>query len=115
MVTAEQREHQTFDEAARLDYINSFGWMVEGNCRMEEIIIPQQFNEVYTEYNKLQKEQGFDLLKHCGKTVKQYTYHVLNHKSGGENVYLHLLVLNDQVIGGDISSTELNWFMEAFK
>ncbi len=115
MVTAEQQKNQTFDETALLDYINSFGWMVEGDCRMEEVIIPQQFNDVYTEYNKLQKEQGFDLSKYCGETAKQYTYRVLNHKSGGENVYLHLLVLDGQVIGGDICSTELNGFMQAFK
>lgn len=115
VVTAQERDRQTFDESARLDYINSYGWMVDGNCSMEEIVIPQQFNDVYKQYNELQKEQGFDLSKHCGKTVKQYAYHVLNHKSGGENVFLHLLVLDDQVIGGDVSSTELDGFMQGFK
>lgn len=115
MVTAEQRNLHTFDEAAQLDYINSYGWMVDGDCRMEEIVIPQRFNDVYTQYNKLQKQQGFDLSKYCGETVKQYTYHVLNHPSGGEHVYLHLLVLDDQVIGGDVSATELNGFMQPFK
>ena len=115
LVTANQQDSRTFDEAARVDYINSFGWMVEGNCRMEEIIIPRQFNDVYLEYNKLQKKQGFDLSLYSGKTAKQYTYKVLNHPSNGENIYLHLIVLDDKVIGGDISSTELNGFMQPFK
>ncbi|MBQ7288114.1 MAG: DUF4830 domain-containing protein [Clostridia bacterium] len=114
-VTAEERDQQSFDEAARLDYINALGWMVDGNCSMEEVVIPQKFNDVYTEYNELQKEQGFDLLQYRGQTVKQYIYHVLNHESGSEYVYLHLLVFKDRVIGGDISSTELNGFMQPFK
>lgn len=115
LVTADKQEGITFDEAARVDYITSFGWMVEGNCRMEEVDIPWSFNDVYTEYNKLQKEQGFDLSAYRGKTAKQYTYRVLNHPSEGENIYLHLLVLDEKVIGGDISSTELNGFIQPFK
>lgn len=115
MVTAQERDRRSFDENARLDYINSFGWMVDGNGSMEEIVVPQTFNDVYTQYNELQKQQGFDLSKYCGETVKQYTYRVLNHKSGGEHVFLHLLVQNDQVIGGDVSSTELDGFMQGFK
>lgn len=115
VVTASERDHQTFDEAARLDFINACGWMVDGNGELEEIVLPQTFNEVYTQYNELQKKQGYDLSKYCGETVKQYTYRVLNHKSGGENVFLHLLVRDDQVIGGDVCSTELNGFMQGLK
>lgn len=98
-----------------IEYINFYGYMVDPNCEKSEITIPSKFGDVYNGYNELQKRQGFDLSKYRGKTVTQYTYRVLRHPSGSQNVYIHLLVSNNKIIGGDISSTELDGFMEPFK
>ena len=40
----------------------------------KEIIIPKQWNDTYTAYNDLQREQGFDLAPYKGKAARQLTY-----------------------------------------
>ena len=53
--------------------LKQFGWEVEQEpVSIEEIVIPQQFNQVYERYNELQKTQGMDLTKYAGKTVKKW-------------------------------------------
>ena len=78
-----------------------------------EIIIPEEFDEVYTQYNEIQKKNGFDLSYYSGCTVKKWTYTVTNYP-GYENsdaVRLTILVYRDKVIGGDVCSVELAGFM----
>lgn len=85
----------------------------EGSEQTREIIIPETFSDVYTNYNELQKAQGYDLAKYCGERVTHYTY-IVNSYVGEDEVYAHLLVLDGRVIGGDISSARLDGFMEGF-
>ncbi len=102
--------------AAREEYINSLGWEIESRSLTEkEIIIPSEFNEVYENYNKLQKEQGFDLSDYRGKKAMLYTYNVTNYPSEPENIVINLIVLDGKVIGGDVCSLELDGFMVAMK
>ncbi len=104
------------DNGSIVEYIESFGWCVEKEPIEKELVfIPSQFNDVYLGYNKIQKEQGFNLEKYKGEEVYRYTYKVTNY-SDKDNVRLNLLIeKNGRIIGGDICSTELNGFMEAFK
>ena len=91
----------------RIDYINSLGYQVDENTATDkEVIIPLNFSNVYFNYNLLQQKAGFDLSDFKGKTVKKYSYKVLNYKK--ENYYLNLLVLDGIIIGGDISSTNIS-------
>ena len=98
------------------NYAANFGWEIEyPENEVIDVTIPSVFNDVYNNYNVLQKKQGFDLERYKGYNVKRYTYKVLNHKSEQE-VFLNLLVLpNGKVIGGDICSREFNGFMDVFK
>lgn len=41
-----------------------------------EITVPKQWNDVYTRYNELQREQGFDLVPYKGKPAAEYLYFV---------------------------------------
>ena len=42
--------------------LQSFGWEVEPQAsETREVMIPAEFNDVYTTYNEMQKAQGFDL------------------------------------------------------
>ena len=67
------------ENSDRITFLNAFGWEVtEDPVAIEEIVIPEEFNEIYEEYNKLQKSQDLDLTKYQGKTVRRYTYEVLN-------------------------------------
>jgi len=104
---------------SRIEFLKSYGWEVSSNVTEEIIIIPPQFNEIYKNYNEMQKQQGFDLSNFKGKTVTKYTYEVINYpKSASDeyapNVFANLLVYEDKIIGGDICSMELDGFLHGF-
>lgn len=64
-------------EQQRISYIESFGWDAGiTRCDVKEIRIPVNFDEVYEEYNDIQRSQGFDLRKYRAHSVRQYTYEV---------------------------------------
>ena len=97
----------------RLDIAKKLGWEVEAEpIEIEEIIIPEEFDEVYEKYNDLQKEMGLDLSKYKGKKCKRYCYRVTNF-DGEEDVHMNLLIYKDKIIGGDVSSTNLDGFMKS--
>lgn len=101
--------------AERIAYLKTFGWTVEEEaCEIVDVAIPTEFNEVYQNYNAIQKEQGFDLKEYRGKLVRRYTYVVKNYPDHPENVRANLLVYNNQIIGGDICSLELDGFLHGF-
>ena len=100
----------------RIEYLKSFGWTVtEEACEIVEVAIPTEFGDVYQNYNAIQKEQGFDLTAYRGKRVKRYSYEVTNYPNQQENVRANLLVYNNQIIGGDVCSLELDGFMHGFQ
>ena len=100
-----------------LNRFNSFaalGWEVDPESESErEVIIPETFDEIFESYNALQKKAGFDLEDYRGKTVKKYTYKILNYPSAEKDdiIKADLLVLDGRVIGGDIYSPRLDGFI----
>ncbi len=108
-----QLEGATADQ--RVAFLAQFGWEVEAEpLEIREVVIPETFDDVYNRYNALQQEQGMDLLPYAGKTCKQWIYRITNYPLSGEEVRAVLLVYDGVVIGGDISSVELNGFMTGF-
>ena len=106
------------NEEERLSFISQFGWDVEKDpVEVAEIIVPVEFDEVYEKYNEIQKEQNMDMSLYAGKRVKRWTYAVKNYP-GYENrkdvIQLSLLIYDGVVVGGDVSSIELNGFMHGF-
>jgi len=100
------------DNAARITFLNAFGWEIsEQPVSIEEVVIPEEFGEIYEEYNVLQQTQGLNLKKYQGKTVRRYTYEVTNYPGQEEKVYANLLIYKDRVIGADICSAKLEGFM----
>lgn len=91
----------------------SFGWQVDpGSEKCEKIRIPEEFGDVYNNYNKLQKKCGFDLLPYSGKTVFKYTYIALNPIGNSEDTfYVNILIYENQMIGGDVYSVALDGVM----
>ena len=107
------------NEEERLFFISQFGWETdEDPVEVTEIFIPEEFDDVYTQYNEIQKkDNGTDLSKYKGKRVKRWTYAVTNYpgyENSGECVRINLLVYSNLVIGGDVCSTELSGFMHGF-
>jgi len=99
----------------RLAFLRSFGWApVETPVESQEVRIPEEFNEVFSRYNRLQQSQGFDLADYAGKTVKRYVYHLTNHPNGNQDCYATLLVYRNRIIGGDVTCSGQGGSMQGF-
>ena len=55
-----------------------------------------------------------DLTKYAGKTLKKVVYQITNYQRQDTIVHATLLIYHDKVIGGDISSAQLDGFMYGF-
>lgn len=103
----------------RIAFLSQFGWKIdEDPVEVSEIIIPSEFNNTYSEYNGIQKNQGMDLETYKGKRVKRWVYEIKNYpgySASSECIRATILVYNGIVIGGDVSSLELNGFMQGFE
>ena len=100
----------------RLAFIQGYGWEVTPEpSEVVEVIIPQEFDAVYTDYNALQKLQGFDLESYAGKRCKRYAYNVLNYPETDGEVQISLLLHGDRLIGGDVHSTSYDGFLHGFE
>ncbi len=106
------------NESERIAFLSQFGWDVDTDpVKVEEVIIPTEFNEVYEKYNQLQLTQNFDLTDYAGKSVKKWTYSVKNYPGYAAEsglIQVNMLVLDGVVIGGDVSNIEQNGFMQTF-
>jgi len=99
----------------RLAFIESFGWEIETEpIEVMEVIIPKEFDNVYKEYNSMQKIQGFDLEPLAGKRCKRYSYIVKNYPDQPEDVRINLIVHKNKVVGGDVSSLSIDGFIHGF-
>ena len=101
-----------------LTFISRYGWQVdEEPLEVRDVIIPETFDEVYNNYNKIQVEQGFNLEKYAGQRVKRWTYTVRNYpetSSIDDYVRINILVCDGIVIGGDVCSVKIDGFMHGF-
>lgn len=96
----------------RLGYLEAYGWLVAKEpLAVEELLVPKEMGSEYADYLALQSAQGFDLAKYAGKTVKRYTYQILNYPTGEQGVQVSLLMYKNTVIAADVLSPALNGFM----
>lgn len=106
------------DSAERIAFLSQFGWKInEEPVEVTEVIIPSEFNETYTEYNELQKQQAMNLEPYKGLRVKKWVYEVLNYPgypAESNCIRATLLIYDGMVIGGDVSSLEMGSFMQGF-
>lgn len=99
----------------RIAYLQSLGWEVEPTPILEqEITLPKEFPEVLTQYNELQRQQGFDLAEYAGKKLTLYTYRITNHPDA-EEADASLYVYRTELVGGDVHSTSFTGFMTALR
>lgn len=93
-------------------YIESFGWEVNPIPTEEiEVIVPEEFDEIYQNYNELQLEQGFDLTAYQGELVKRTTFELLNYPDQPDYMCVDILTYGDLVVGADVCSLQLSGFM----
>lgn len=99
----------------QIAFLEQFGWTVRSApVETKTVQIPWEFGEVYTRYNQIQLEQGFDLRPYAGKKVEMVQYQVTNYPNFSETIRANLLIYQGKIIGGDISSVELGGFMQGF-
>ncbi len=112
--TVESSDART--DAERTAFLESCGLTVEPQPEeIKDVLIPQEFNEVYLAYQELQELQGYDLTPYCGQTVRRYSYTVTNVTDETAPVRANLLVADGKVIGGDLSSTALDGGMKGLR
>lgn len=100
------------DNEDRIEFLSDCGWDVkEEPLAVEELRIPDEFDESYQAYLDLQSEQGFDLTQYCGARVKRYAYEITNYPSGETGVQVGILIYKDKVIGGEVLSPALDGFI----
>ncbi len=101
------------EPAEREALIKACGYEVT-DCESSIVTVPSEFGEVYEEYNRLQRQQGFDLSLFKGREVTKYTYTVKEHPSG-DTVLINLLVCDGALIGADVMSTAIDGFIKPLK
>ena len=96
-------------------FLKDYGWRVgEQAVEIEEITLPEQFGEVYRQYNELQYQAGLDLLPYCGKKCVRYTYLVENYPRPVEDeVRANVVCYRGKPIAGDIMTVRLDGFMHS--
>ena len=95
-------------KSERKAYIYSLGYRF-GEESKKEIVIPERFGKLYEKYNSLQKEAGMGLEDYAGEKAMLYSYKLSNF--GENDVYLNLIVFEEKIIGGDVSTLYSDGFM----
>lgn len=100
----------------RIEFLSQFGWEVKSEpVESVEVVIPSEFDKIFTGYNEIQKRQGLDLSDYKKKKVMRYTYEVTNYKGSDDVVYANVIVYRNRVIGGDICSADVTGFIHGFE
>lgn len=79
---------------------------------IEDIKIPDLFDDYYKEYNVLQIECGLNLSPFKGRNAVRYTYEILNFpdKEIG-TVFANIITVNSKPVAGDINCPALSGFI----
>lgn len=105
--TSLSQDLDTVDKQVSL--LKALGWEIdEKPINKKEVQIPKEFDEVYKEYNEIQKKQGLDLEKYKGKRAMLYVYNVKNEESGTQNVTANIVIYGKKLIAADICVPEEN-------
>lgn len=100
----------------RINFIKQFGWEVEAEPIAEkEVIIPKEFDKIFSAYNEIQRRQGLDLSAFKKKNVMRYTYVIKNYPDYEGEVHINLLIYRNTVIGGDVCSADINGFVHGLE
>lgn len=105
---------EVFGKSEAVRYIESLGYTAGEKMESGEVVIPETFDEVYTGYNNMQKECGFDLEPYKGEKVTLYSCCIEGYPDQS-GVMCDILVYEGEVIGGNIYTAELDGFMHGLK
>lgn len=96
----------------RVGFASSFGWTADPlSEKQTQIVIPDVFEGSADEYNKIQISQGFDLTRYAGQQADLYTYDITDYPGHEKNVYIRLICIENNVVGGDIYCNDFDGFI----
>lgn len=98
-------------ESRAVKFVRGLGWQIDENpLEVQEVTLPSTFDPVYTNYNLLQNQAGFDLSEYAGKKLVRYTFEIKNfHDMQG--VRANVLVYQGKIVGGDLMTVAIDGFM----
>lgn len=100
----------------RVEWIKSMGWEIEEQPSSEiQVMIPRQFDEIYSQYAMAQRQQGYRIDKYKGKTATKYCYIATNCEEAKGNAVISILQYKNKIVAADISSVELGGFLKPLK
>ena len=102
-------------DVKNIEFLESYGWETYARpIESEEVIIPDPFDRVYENYNKIQIEAGLDLTPYKGMSGTRYTYIVTNYPLDvGEAVRANVICIDGKPVAGDIMTVSINGFMHS--
>ncbi len=103
------------DSTKNIDFLAGYGWETDGKViEKSEIIIPNPFDLVYENYNKMQLLSGLDLRPYMGCKGMRYTYIIKNYPYDvGEDVRANVICIDGKPVGGDIMTVSIHGFMHS--
>lgn len=106
------KDTQLLDTAeARTAYLKELGWEIDPEpVATLQLQLSEPLAEPYLSYNKLQKEQGFDLTALTGRQLTRYTYTLKNYPDHPDGAQVNLYLCEGQVAAGDVMVTGANGF-----
>ncbi len=94
-------------------FLSEHGIETAGKSTIKTVTIPAEFGAVYERYNELQKRQGFDLTAYRSREATVYTFGVVSVDDKHTDLTeAHVMVCDDAVIGGDVSSYAIDGGMD---
>ena len=99
--------------AINAEFLKSYGWEVKKRpIEKADVNIPEPFDLVYENYNKLQIEAGLDLKPYMGKKAVRYTYEVTNFPyEEPKDVRANVLCVDNEPVAGDVMTVAADGFM----
>ena len=85
-------------EADITAFLSAAGYDADEPLLKREVVIPEEWNDFYTSYADMQKEQGFDPRKVKGKDAEEYTYSLRDSSS-----YAVILVCDGRIAAAHLS------------
>ena len=103
------------DESDMIGFLRRFGYEVDPvPVETAHIVIPEEFNSIFEQYNEIQRAQGLNLKRCAGKEADVYTFKVTNYGTDDE-VYATLFIRGNEIIAGDICSPSGEGFVHGFQ
>lgn len=101
------------DNSKNISFLKSYGWAVDENpIEKVDLTIPEEFDDVYKNYNELQNLSGNDLAEYKGKKAIRYTYIVKNFpQKTDRTVRANVISVNGEPVGGDVMTVNIDGFM----